>query len=81
MTAQQMDALMDYIRAVARSEAVRAVDGHTEGGYDEAERAAEHELRAALLPPKPAGQIGGMSAERLLDGYAGCRAFDEWRGF
>ena len=49
MTQEQLEALMQYVRAVSSREAVLAADGHTEGGYDMAERACEEKLRRLFL--------------------------------
>ena len=49
MTKEQLEALMQYVRAVASRQAVLAADGHSEGGYDQAERACEETLRRLFL--------------------------------
>ena len=49
MTQEQLEELMQYVRAVASREAVLAADGHTKGGYDRAEHACEEKLRRLFL--------------------------------
>jgi hypothetical protein len=49
MTEEQLESLMQYVRAVAAREAVIAAAGHAEGGYELAERSCEDNMRRLFL--------------------------------
>jgi hypothetical protein len=49
MTEDQLEALMQYVRAVASREAVFAACGNTAGGYEDDVRACEQELLRLFL--------------------------------
>jgi len=49
MTQDQIEALMQYVRAVASREAILATDGNTEGGYDSEVRTCEETLRRIFM--------------------------------
>ena len=59
MKQEQLEALMKYVRAVASREAVQAAHGHTEGGYDAAERACEERLRRLFMTDDRQGHNAG----------------------
>ena len=51
MTKEQLEALMQYIGAVASMEAVLASHGTSEGGYDKAVNACADQVRRLFLAP------------------------------
>ena len=50
MTTEQLNALIQYVRAVAERQAVLVACGSDEGGYGKRERACEDELRRVFTP-------------------------------